>query len=341
MKNTLFFAALMGAASMFAAEAAKTPAEFKEDFSAKLWSHWNSPKVRAKYTLNKNEGAAAKGAAQITTTTAGSASYLRRFTVEPSAIYQIEVMVKSPAKDVESSLSVQDFGTAQKFVKTIGSNSAFVTAEWQKMSYFFKTGAKTETVQILFDISSKNPEGATILFDDFKMTKVDGINEYFDSFNGNSWGFWKTAKSKMKSSLDMKVGKKAPGSYRIDVLPGNTTNKFSGCSTKQVPVIPGKTYTLTVFAKTQGLDPNARISLSFQALDEKGKFLGLAIPSRSFKASECTDWKHIVVTRKILNTGRWAQCKNILVSFGVSRSQTPGTAWFDDFEFFVDEVDEE
>ena len=173
------------------------------------------------------------------------------------------------------------------------------------------------------------------------MTKVEGLNEFYDSFAANTWGSWKTDKSKIKFSYDPEVGKTVPGSCRIDVLPGNTLAKFSGCATKTLPVVPGKTYTLTVFVKAQNLDPQTKLSLSFQAQDEKCKFLGLPIPSRSFTAAECADWKQIIITRKITPTGKWEKCRNVLVTLGVGYSSKPGTAWFDDFEFFVDETEEE
>ncbi len=337
MKKSIFMSVLLAASSMFAAEnAATVNTNVSEDFTKGVWSYWNSPKVKVKYSHNKTEGSAAPGAAQITTSTPGSAMFLKRFTVQPSSLYQIEVMVKSATPDVTASIGLQDFGMAKKFVKVIGSHGTKATPEWQKLVYFFRTGSKTETVQVL--LGSDCPTPATLLFDDFKMTKVDGIEEFLDSFAANTWGNWKGAKAKMKFSHDAAVGKKAPGSLKIEQLANSAS---SGCATKHIPVVPGKTYTLTVFAKTKGLDPKTKISLSFQAQTKDFKFLGLAIPSRSYNAEECSDWKQIVLTYKVPNTGRWANCRTLLVTLGLGTSKVPGTVWFDDFEFFVDETDEE
>ena len=340
MKKTLLLSAVFAAASMFGAETASAT-DVNEGFSKSVWSHWHGDKVKAKYTLNKEEGSAEKGAAQVAVSTPGSACFLKRFPVEPSSLYQVEVMTKSASPNVVSSISVQDFGSAARYVKVIGGHSVIASPEWKKITYFFRTEPKTKTVQMLLDARSKNADGAVVLFDDFKMTKVENISEFLDSFASNSWGSWKTDKSKIKFSHDPEVGKAAPGSCRIDILPENTLPKFSGCATKTLPIVPGKTYTLTVFVKAQNLDPQTRLSLSFQAQDEKCKFLGLPIPSRSFTAAECADWKQIIITRKITPTGKWEKCRNVLVTLGVGYSSNPGTAWFDDFEFFVDEAEEE
>lgn len=339
MKKTLFLSAVFAAASMFAADTAKTSTDVKEDFSSSIWSHWNTSKVKVKYSLNKEEGASAKGAAQISVLNSGSACFLKRFPVEPSSLYQADVMVKSAGKNIKANLAIQDFGMQKKFVKVVGKSVVAVSPEWQKISYFFRTSDKTETVQVLLDCNS--PEAANILFDDFKMTKVEGLDEFYDSFAANVWGSWKSTKAKMKFGHDPVVGKKAPGSLKIDVLPGNETKKYSGCATFHLPVVPGKTYTVVVNVKTKDLDPDAKVSLSYQAQDEKQRFLGLPIPSRAYTAAECTDWKQIVITRKITNTGKWAKCRNFLVTLGASGSIKPGTVWFDDFEFFVEETDEE
>ena len=170
------------------------------------------------------------------------------------------------------------------------------------------------------------------------MTKVDGIDEFFDTFAANSWGNWKSSKAKMTFSHDPAVGKKAPGSLKIAQL---ANSAGSGVATKHIPVMPGKTYTLTVFVKAKDLDPNTKLSLSFQAQDQNLKFLGLTIPSRAFTAAECADWKQIILTYKVPNTGRWEKCRTLLVTLGVGTSKTPGAAWFDDFEFFVEENEEE
>ena len=336
MKKTLFMTTLFAAAAMFAADAAPSKTEIKDDFTAKVWSHWNTSKVKAKYSHNKTEGVTAKGAAQINTTTPGSACFLKRYEVEPSSLYQVEVMVKSTTPGVKASLGLQDFGLNQKFVKVIGSQTASPSAEWQKIVYYFKTGAKTKWVQVLLDQYCATP--ATTLFDDFKMTKVDYISEFYDSFAANNWGNWKAAGAKIKFGHDATVGKKAPGAAKIEILPGNIK---SGCATKHIYVTPGKTYTLVVWVKAKGLSPNAKLSLSFQAQDENYKFLGLAIPSRTITAADCADWKQIVITRKIVPTGKWAKCRTILVTLGAGSSSTPGTAYFDDFEFFEEEDEEE
>lgn len=337
MKRTIFLATILTAASMFGVDPnQKSTTNIQDDFTAKIWSYWNTSKVKAKYSHNKTDGAAAKGAAQITITGKGSACFLKRYSVEPSTLYQAEVMVKSAAKNSTASLSAQNFGMNKKFVNVIGGQTAGVSDKWQKIIYFFRTSAKTQTVQMLLTFNT--PDGGICLFDDFKMTKVDGIDEFFDSFAANSWGHWKSNKAKMTFTHDAAVGKAAPGSLKIAHLANSVG---SGCATKHIPVMPGKTYTLTVFTKAENLSPNTKLSLSFQAQDQNLKFLGLTIPSRSFTAAECADWKQIVLTYKVPNTGKWAKCRTLLVTLGVGSSQTPGAAWFDDFEFFVDEAEEE
>lgn len=340
MKYGIFLSALLSTAAIFAADPSLSTTNISDDFSTKIWSHWSSPKVKARYSHNKTDGAAAKGAAQLVITGKGSACFLKRFNVEPDSLYTVEVMVKADSNKHTSAIALQDFGMKQKFVKTIGRNITKTDTKWQKLTYFYRTGAKTKTVQVLLDCGTEN--GGTFLFDDFKMTKVDYLPEFYDSFTVNNWGSWHTHKSKLRFSIDPEVGKKAPGSYKIEVLPENTLKRYSGSATRHIPVIPGKTYTLSVFAKAKGLDPDALISLSMQALNIEHQFISnLAIPRRSYKVEECRDWRHIIVTYRIPTTGRWANCRNILVTLSTSRSTTPGTVWFDDFEFFIDEVEEE
>ena len=337
MKKTIFFAAMLTAASMFGVDPnQKSTTNIQDDFTAKIWSNWHGSKVKAKYSHNKTDGSAAKGAAQITVTGKGSALFLKRYSVEPSSLYQAEVMVKSAAKNSTASLSAQNFGMNKKFVNVIGGQTAGISDNWQKINYFFRTSAQTQTVQMLLTFNT--PEGGICLFDDFKMTKVDGIDEFFDTFAANSWGNWKSSKAKMTFTHDPAVGKKAPGSLKIAQL---ANSAGSGVATKHIPVMPGKTYTLTVFVKAKDLDPNTKLSLSFQAQDQNLKFLGLTIPSRAFLAAECADWKQIILTYKVPNTGRWEKCRTLLVTLGVGTSKTPGAAWFDDFEFFVEETEEE
>ena len=339
MKISTFLSVFLASAAVVAAETASAPAVHTEDFSKTLWSHWHGPKVKAKYTLDKNEGAAAKGAGKITITGKGSACFLKRLPVEPSSIYLVEVMVKSADKNMLATIQAQDFGLESKFVRIIGKNSTIATPEWQKFTYFFRTGKNTKTVQMLLDCFTA--DGGSMLYDDFKMSKVDHLEEYFDTFASNNWGKWQNTPkgAKLQFGHDKVEGRKTPGALKIDVLPGHNP-KASGCATTTLPIVPGKTYTMVVYAKAKDLDPNATLSLSYQAQDEKYKFLSLPIPSRAFKASECADWKQIVITRKIIPTGRWEKCRNILVTLSVSGS-SKGSALFDDFEFFVDENDEE
>jgi hypothetical protein len=94
MNKSIFLSVVLAASSMFAADnAATVNTNVSEDFTKGVWSHWNASKVKVKYSHNKTEGSGAPGAAQITTSTPGSAMFLQRLTVQPSSLYQVEVMV--------------------------------------------------------------------------------------------------------------------------------------------------------------------------------------------------------------------------------------------------------
>lgn len=329
MKPYLFIAGIFACASTLMADAA-------DDFSQKVWTSWDTKGTVVKSTLNKNEGCKAKGAMQIMFPKGTRGGNLKNFPVEPDSFYVAEIMTKSADKNAVFSLSVHDFGETNKFKDTMVSRSFNAASEWQKISIPFRTSGKTKFVRILTGVKSQPNTPA--FFDDFKLTKTDSL-EIKDSFNfKESWSIWSGKNAKMKFSIDNSVGKQSAPAAKVEVLAGNA-EKSSSVLMNNISVLPGKTYTLSIFVKTKGISPKAKISLGFQCKDENFKYLNVTYPSTFTTAENCSDWKQLVITRKIPTTGNWGKVRNILVTLGISGTAAPGTVWFDDFEIFTEETE--
>ena len=74
--------------------------------------------------------------------------------------------------------------------------------------------------------------------------------------------------------------------------------------------------------------------LWIQAQNAKRIFLGLPSKSAQMKADACSDeWKRLVLTFRVPKEGKWQQCAYMLITLGL-RTNQPGIALFDDFEYF-------
>ena len=329
MKNTIVFAAMFVGAAVFA--------DAVEDFSGAPWTTWTGKGTIAKATINKEEGVAAKGALQLVYPKGTNGGLLKNFPVEPNTFYSAEIMVKTADPDAVLELGVHDFGADEKYKKIMIRKLFPASTEWKKISINFLTGSNTKFVRILPNIMTKT--GVPAFFDDFKLAKVEAFEDK-DSFEfKNEWSLWKSSVAKMNFSIDKNEGKSAPAAAKLEILPGNPV-KASGTLMRNISVLPGKTYTLSIFVKAKDVSPKTKISLGFQSKDENFKYLGLPIPSTFTIAENCTDWKQLVLTRKITTTGKWAKLRNILVTLGVGGSEQPGVVFFDDFEIFEEEAEE-
>ena len=205
-----------------------------------------------------------------------------------------------------------------------------VEKDWIMVACEFTVPNGIDQVQIL---TAGYADAGTILqFDDFSMTEVDMTAEYKDSFDYDAWGFWKSPGTKVTKNLDRKEGNKAPGAALIVVEEGNPKNK-GGSLTKHFPVKPGKEYTFVVFVKSQGLSPETTIGMSIQGQDAKKRLLGSGVQGTKIKAEDCREWKRMVFTFQIPDSGKWKNAGFLLMTLGTGGS-TPGRVWFDDFEFF-------
>ncbi len=312
-------------------------ADATDDFSKKVWTTWNGKGAVVKASINKEEGCTAKGALQIVYPKGTSGGLLKNFPVEPNTFYTAEIMVKSTDKDAVFELAFHDFGEDNKFRRIMTRKEFSGSAEWKKISMTFLTGSKTAFVRVLPSVRTKT--GVPAFFDDFKLAKASILEEK-DIFEfKNEWSLWKGKGAKVNLSIDKSEGKTAAPAAKIEFLAGNS-GRASATLMRNISVLPGRTYTLSVFVKAKGVAPKTKISLGFQSKDENFKYLGLPIPSTYTTAENCSDWKQIVLTRKITTQGKWAKLRNILITLGVSGNTEQGAVYFDDFEIFEEEAEE-
>lgn len=331
MKRYLITAGVFACSAMLFADAA-------DDFSQKAWTVWTGRGTAVKASINKAEGNAAKGALQLVLSKGSICGSLKNFPVEPNTFYTAEIMVKSADKDASFELAIHDFGSDDKYKKIMTRKSFISGAEWKKISISFLTGSKTKFIRFMPNVKTK--PGIPAFFDDFKLIKTEGFEDR-DSFDfKNEWSLLHSKIAKTKYSVDPTEGKAAASAAKVEILKDNPP-KGSATLMRNISILPGKTYTLSIFVKAEGVSPKTKISLGFQSKDENLKYLGLPIPSTFTTAENCTEWKQLVLTRKITTTGKWAKVRNILVTLGVSGSTEPGSVWFDDFEIFTEEADEE
>ena len=174
MKKTVILAAMFISGAVFADAA--------DDFSKTPWSTWNSKDTVVKATINKTEGAAAKGALQLVYPKGTNGGMLKNFPVEPNTFYTAEIMIKTADADAITDLAVHDFGADNKYKKIILRKSFTPSTEWKKISVCFLTGSNTKFVRVLPGIMTKTAVPA--FFDDFKLTKASAISKNFNVWRG-------------------------------------------------------------------------------------------------------------------------------------------------------------
>ncbi len=166
------------------------------------------------------------------------------------------------------------------------------------------------------------------------LTFADSIeSEFTQGFEG--WGNWNSENSVVKFLHDSAIGRKSPGSLTIILGPDHPVGK-TACFTRHLIVEPGKTYTGLVFVKTEGISDNAKISFGFQGQDAKGKFLGTGVQSTHVNGHLLSpgEWRRLVYTIRVPDTGKWQQVGRLLCTMGINHSEK-GQIWFDDFQFFL------
>lgn len=325
-----YFALLVLAASLgMAAD------EVKDGFD-KMWGYWFAKDAKGACRFNAKEGLTAPGSADMIFSAGhkngASAVLLKKFPVEEGRTYRIKCMVRNrtPQLKCTANLAVQAFRKGKFYASVLGTAKLPVEKEWRKLAGEFTVPAGVDQVQIL--PTGNADAGAVLQFDDFSMEKIDPAAEYRDPFDYDSWGFWKSADAKVARTLDLKEGNKAPGAAQILVQEGNGKKK-SGSLLKHFPVKPGREYTFVVFVKSKDLAPESAISLSVQGQNGKKRFLGTGVQGTRIKAEDCREWKRMVFTFHVPDSGKWKEAGYVLVTLGTGGS-VPGCAWFDDFEFF-------
>ncbi|MBQ6473815.1 MAG: hypothetical protein IJJ33_17645 [Victivallales bacterium] len=330
-KGTILSCLALVAASAFAAD-------FTDDFTSLDWSHWTGKGGIVGYRKNATDGCAAPGSAEMVFQEGHepevAGSFLRRVPVESGKSYRVTVKVRSggEAGGCQASLGVQAFVGDTKFHSTLVKGlKRDVDVAWVSLGADFTVPDGVDKVQFL--LNGYGPAKAKLLFDDFRMEEFSLADDFKDSFDTFSWGSWKAEGALMAFQHDMQGGRDGGGAALAQVLEGNPKGK-SGCLTRHFPVEKGKEYTLLVFVKSEGLAPDARVSMSIQGQSVKPtKFLGTGVQGTRVKAEECREWRRMVFTYTIPTTGKWQDCGQVLVTLGTGGT-TPGKVWFDDFEFF-------
>ena len=138
------------------------------------------------------------------------------------------------------------------------------------------------------------------------------------------WGAWQKKGGDTLFSLDS-----ASGSPQRPCLMMQSQNQGGGCFLKQVPVIPGKRYVLTIEYRQ---DPGGEgVSLSIQA--RKGNtFLGMP-PIRS-RGAFSPAWKTLRLSYTVPAEGKWKECDTLLVTLGGAGKHTK--TYFDNFRMEED-----
>lgn len=172
-----------------------------------------------------------------------------------------------------------------------------------------------------------------LLFGILAAACADKIESSF-ALDFEGWGNWNSENSVVQFRQDPGTGRTAPGSLSILLGPDHPEEK-SACFTRHFKVQPGQTYTGLVYVKATGIANQAVVSLGFQGQDEKKNFLGTGVQSihskgLHFKSGE---WKRLVYTIRVPDTGKWQQAALLLCTMGISHSGH-GQIWFDDFLFF-------
>ena len=318
-----------------AASFGMTAGEIKDGFD-KMWGYWFAKDSKGTCRFNAKEGLTAPGSADMIFAeghkSGASAMLLKRFPVEAGKTYRIKCMVrnKTPQLKCTANLAVQAFKKGKFFASVLSTAKLPVEKDWRMLAGDFTVPEGVDQVQIL--PAGNADAGAVLQFDDFSMEAIDLSGEFKDPFDYDSWGFWRSAEAKVVRDLDSKEGNKAPGAAQIKVLEGNGKNKV-GSLLKHFPVKPGKEYTFVVFVKSQGLSPESTLALNIQGQSAKKRFLGTGVQGTKIKAEECREWKRMVFTFHVPDSGKWKEAGYVLVTLGTGGS-VPGCAWFDDFEFF-------
>lgn len=176
-----------------------------------------------------------------------------------------------------------------------------------------------------------------IVFAIAAATVVCNAQNIKSDFAKKAWGAWNAAGFIGKSSHDKTVGRTALGSLKITLGPDNPLNR-SCCFLYHLPIKPGKSYTASVWYKTKGTAKDVKVSMSFQGLDAKRKFLNNGVRGTRKNANE--EWTRLVYSVNVPAKGnKWDQAAFLICTLGASNSAA-GEVWFDDFEFQED-IDEE
>jgi hypothetical protein len=155
-----------------------------------------------------------------------------------------------------------------------------------------------------------------------------------DDFSADKWSDWKAADAVATFAHNPHVGRKAKGALQITIGPDNP-RKAGLCFVRHFAVRPGRTYTALVYVRAGGLAPDSEITLAFQGQDANKQFLGTGVQSTILKGEQAPtdEWQRMVLSLRILETGRWEKAAILLCTLGVANAAS-GQVFFDDFEFF-------
>lgn len=168
------------------------------------------------------------------------------------------------------------------------------------------------------------------------FTGANENKEYKNDFSAKKWGGWKSKTAKGKFLHNKTDGRETKGCMEIVTEKANP-KKSSFCFLKRFPVKPGKTYNAIVWIKVIKINADSKLSLAFQGQDEKKHFLGTPPKSIRLKgANTLKDWKRLVLTFTIPETGKWAKVNYLLCTVGMNNTDE-GRILFDDFSFFEGE----
>ncbi len=328
---------------------------YDDDFSQPpVWANWKSANTSGEFRWAANEGYGKKGAMEIAVNNAPEAGghfcYLKHFPAVAGKKYVASVWVRAEniTQSSEIILAFQAQDSAKKFLGTPVASTVVPASKigdgWKQIILTFVVpteGKWNETAFLLCTIGIDKAVKGNIFIDDFYFTEEFSVDnaatgEYQGDFSSpNVFSSWKSSSAVGTFSWTQTQGHNSKGAMEI------TVGKDSGpdavfCFLKPFPVIPGKTYTVTVWAKAEDISPSSEVIIAFQGQDSAKKFLGTPVISNVIRGDEMgNDWKCRILTFMIPEKEAWSQTAYLLCTIGIKNSNK-GKIFFDDINFYED-----
>lgn len=328
---------------------------YEYDFSQPLvWTSWKSANTSGKFLWNPDEGHDKKGAMEIAIVeghnSGGNFCYLKHFSAVPGEKYTAVVWIKAEdiAPTSEIVLAFQAKDSNKKFldtpvVSTIVLGSEFVNG-WKQIILNFVVPTENKwnkTAFLLCTVGINKASKGRVFIDDFyfvrrqPVSNAEGGDYKCDFSHPDIFSSWKSSTAVGAFSWNKNEGHNAGGSLEITIHEGSAADSVF-CYLKRFPVVPGKTYTVSVWIKAENVSPSSEIILGFQGQGIDKKFLDTPYIFNTITGADIgNDWKERILTLVIPENGKWSKVVYLLCTIGIKKS-FKGKIFLDDFDFHED-----